>query len=524
MRTQATAVLLAIFVLAGFSATAELQNVVVGGQITVEGDYWGKTIETRNDLRWGAGSVARRPVGWGPGSGVFSWTAFDDTDSWSQITQRTRLHVKAGFTDNVSAFIELESVDTWGEDFRSNYVTGVDARGASVDDVEVYQAYVDLDELFGQPLRVRIGRQELSFGNGWLLGTNESAPIPFAWGLSYDALRLTYAVDAFSVDAFWAKLQESGPVEEDGDVDLYGIYGSYYPSDDIVLDAYWLLVRDGRAIQDTNLGFFGEWVEDWLGVDDYDVTNLHTVGIRAAGEWRQFDFDAEAAYQFGDAGQVGGIFIPIGYGDDDADFDSWGLDVELGYTFDTRWQPRVYGGYAYLQGEDNRDISFWDWLNPFYMPTASVSFNRLFSDRCYSQILDASDLSNLHIFTLGMEAAPTDKLWVGLVASYFLADEVFDAPAHLDLGYFLGQSWRIPLAPNWSFWTSNNDDEIGWEVGLDAAYAYSEDLEFGVGWYHFFTGGGAYDGSFISSNGLDFAGGRNDDDADYVYWYVEVGF
>ena len=524
MRSQTAVAILAILMLAGFPAMAELQNVVVGGQITIEGDHYSKLIESRNDPRWGAGTVPRRPVGWGPGADVSSWAAFDDTDSWSQVTQRTRLHVKADFTDNVSAFIELESVDTWGEDFRSDYITGVDARAATFDDIEIYQAYIDVNEVFGQPLRARIGRQELLLGNGWLLGTNDFAPVPFAWGLSFDALRLTYAAEKFSIDAFWAKLQESGPVEEDGDVDLYGVYGTYHLTDDILFDAYWLLVRDARAIQDSNLGYFGELVEDWFGLDDYDVTNLHTVGLRAAGAWRQLDFDAQFAYQFGDAGQVGAIFNPLGYGDDDADFAAWGLDATLGYTFDIRWQPRVHASYAYLQGEDNRDISFWDWVNPFYLPTASVSFNRLFSNRCYSLLLGASELSNVHIFALGVEATPTDKLWLGLTASYFLADDAFDAPAHLDLGHILGQPWRIPLAPNWSFWTCENDDELGWEVGFDATYAYTDDLEFGAGWYHFFTGDGAYDGSFVSSNGLDFLGGRHDDDADYIYWYVDLSF
>ena len=47
------------------------------------------------------------------------------------------------------AFIEIDSYDIWGEDFRSNYVTGVDARAASGDDVEMYQAYIEAEEMSG---------------------------------------------------------------------------------------------------------------------------------------------------------------------------------------------------------------------------------------------------------------------------------------------------------------------------------------------------------------------------------------
>ncbi len=118
-------------------AFAELQNVEIGGTIRIRGDYFSR----------------------------------DSLGDMSFIEQRTRLNVKADFTQEVSAFIELDSYDVWGEDFRSMYLTGSDLRGS--DNVDLYQAYIEARNLWDTPLTVRVGRQELALGNQWLVGLND---------------------------------------------------------------------------------------------------------------------------------------------------------------------------------------------------------------------------------------------------------------------------------------------------------------------------------------------------------------
>jgi hypothetical protein len=235
---------------------------------------------------------------------AYSWD--DSEDDLSIVEMRTRLHVKADFTDSVSAFIELDSYDYWGEDFRSNYITGIDGRAASGDDVEIFQAYIDARELWGTPLSLRVGRQELAFGSQWLIGPRDNSFL--FTGASFDAVRLTYALDELSIDAFASKLAERFGDFGDDDTDLYGIYASYTGFSNLVLDAYWLYLRDDVDIEDVRGGPLTELIERWWGVDDYDTTQLHTVGLRAAGRVGQFDFDAEAAYQFGKADMIGTTF------------------------------------------------------------------------------------------------------------------------------------------------------------------------------------------------------------------------
>lgn len=509
-------------------AFADLQNVQVGGSLVMLGEYY-RNINTPGDgLRWNGFDLFGRSIGT-DGGDIFSWFGGDTHgQAWKWMTQWTRLNVSADFTDNVRAFIEFDSCDTWGEDFRSNYLTGIDARAASVDDVEVYQSYIEINEAFGAPLRLRLGRQELSFGSEWLIGNNDYATAPL-YGLSFDGARFTYAAEPFTIDAWWTKLAERSPLEQDGDTDFAGIYASFAGIENITLDAYALWLRDASAVADTYLVPLGQWIEDLVDVDDYGRTNLYTVGLRGAGTLGAFDFEAEAAYQFGDAAHTGGLFVPLVYGDDGAEYGAWGVNAEAGYTFDMAWEPRVFAAYAFLQGEDNRDLSFGEWLeaqiNPFYQGKASTSFNRLFSDKYYSLALDAGDFSNMHVFRAGVSGSPTEKLELSIDAAYYMADESFDAPIHWDLGRFMDNyRWRLPLFPDLSFWTEENDDDLGWEVVLEANYQYTEDLYFAAGWSHIFPGDGLEDGNFIVGNGLEFLGGSDDEDTDYFYFETGISF
>lgn len=499
------------------AACAELQNVQVGGEMRMRYRYYRNTFTDQNpglpgfrrEIRIPNAFLPKRPIGPRGVSSIFDWD--DKGNDWQFFETAVLLNVKADFTNNVGAFIELYDFHVWGEDFRSNWITGADARAATNEDVEINQAYIDANEMFGMPLRLRIGRQALKFGRGWLV----SDMLTPTQRLSFDAIRLTYDVDAFTVDAFAAKLAENGVVEEDGDTDFYGIYGTYKAFKPLQVSAYWFWLRDAQSRNDTNFIWLVEWMEDLFGVDDYDVTNLHTVGLRLFGETSGFDYDLELAYQFGNADFYGPGLAPIGlrYGPTDAEFDNWAAELNAGYTFDMKWSPRVLVLACYFQGHDNRDISFWDWLNPFYKPEASVSFNRLFSDINHMPVVnDNGWLSNVAQAGIGFELQPTEKVRVHFHVAKDWIVEPFDFPVTLNLGKF-----RIPIAPALSFWTRQGSDDLGWEAALWIKYNYSEDLSFLLYYNRLFVGKGLTEGGFIQFNGTDFCGGTDDDDADYVF-------
>jgi len=500
---------LAFAALGAASASAELQSVEVGGELKVR---LRGNINYQNEF--GAPSrtlipayqVLGRPIG---ASGLGSRFRFDDEGADRFYGEMyTRLNVTSRFTDNVATFIEFESTNILGEEFRGNYLTGLDTAGAG-DDVNLIQAYIEADEFFGYPLRLRLGRQTMRLGNGWLVGDMHSSMS----ATFFDGARATWSQDNFEVDAWWFKLGEA--LAEDEDIDFYGLYGTYKGFESVQLSAYWMLVRDGRSLEETDLGFGGEWLEDVFGRDDYGTTMLHTVGTHISGGWNAFDFDWELAYQFGEADQVGIGFAPLvgGYGDDGAEFGNFGTDLELGYTFDTRFSPRPYIGAAWLEGEDNRDISFWEFLQPFNEAEASVSFNRLFAytSEKYSYILDAGQvLSNFQAIRLGVELKPTEKTELYFELEQFWADEPFRRPR--------------TILPFTSFWTEESDDNLGLLFQTGGRYWITEDLWIRFRWDHFFTGDGLADGNFSDRNGLMFFQGSDDDDADYIETMVGIKF
>lgn len=468
------------------AAQAELQNVELDGSIRIRGNYydWDDNIFINGG----------------------------EDQAW--VEQRTRLGAKADFTDDVSLYIEFDAYNNWGDAFRSNFISGLDfANGGNNDNVDLYQAYIEVNNAWGLPLRTRIGRQELEFGSEWLLGNNDTAR--FFPGLSFDGIRTTYATDMFSVDLLSFKLSETFNDFADGDVNLYGIYGSYLGLEDWQFDLYWLWLTEDEAVRNTgapvtNATLAALGVPGTLAKD----TDIHTIGLRGAGTFGAFDLEAEVAYQFGEIDRQD----PFWFGNNDLDYDAFAFNIEAGYTFDMAWTPRVYLGGAFFEGAD-QDRGFWDFL--FGNTNNDLSFNRLFSNWEYSEFIENTELSNAWVLRAGISAMPTEKISLLLAASYFETDESNDA------GGFLW--WRNP-----------QDDTLGWEIGLYGDYQYSEDLVFRAGYAHFFGDEDGLNGNNNSAlNGfaalvhntgrrggfLGLFGNRKDDaDYNYLFWEAELSF
>lgn len=527
MCTRKLCLLLVVLALLSISAYAELQNVEVGGSLFIRGNYITNTFTTFANgqpsaaTRWSSTYLQGRAVGGPFGPNVVSIFDWDNAGSdVSFVEQRTRLHVNADFTQHVSAFMEIDSYDIWGEDFRSqNYLTGADARANSSNDVEFFQSYIQADQLFGQPIRLRIGRQELALGSQWLVGPRDFAF--FKTGLSFDAVRVTYTHDMFSVDAFAAKLLDTMRSFGKGDIDFYGLYGSWTSIPDITIDAYYFLLRDDTPIsEDVAGGPVRDYLEHLARLDDYGSTLLSTLGARFVAKKWGFDLDAEGAYQFGPAPHAGKTFVAFNYGDDRANYNTFGIRIDAGYTVDIndKYKPHVFAGFRYYNGEDNRDVSFLDSLNPLRRPHSSLSFNRLFSNEINSGFMDLNnDLSNAWILRGGVEGPIIGRLGGRACLSYFQAVDPFFAPVVYNVF-----GLRIPSIFSWN--TKPNDSDMGWETDLFLEYHYSQDLTFEAGWAHLFPGNGLQQGSYSRWNGFLFTGGSAKNDADYLYLGSKLDF
>lgn len=371
--------------------------------------------------------------------------------------QRTSLGVTADFSDEVSAVIELDSYGAWGDETR-DVLNGSGASEGS-GDVSLYQSYIHLGSAFGTGFDVKIGRQEIMLGSEWLIGNKSTAS--FFNQLSYDGITGVYTADNYNITLLSVKLFEGDGgtfALTDADADMYGIYGSYTGREDMVIDGYVFYNRIGIPGNDDNFDLF-------------------TIGARAAGSYGAWDYEAELAYQTGDTGfdNLAG---------DDIDNEGLGGNLEVGYTFDTNLAPRVYLGVAYFEGGDDDG--------------ESTGFNRLYSDWEYSEFLSNANLNNAIVYRGGVSVEATEKIGVLLALAMFQLEE--DEAVFTAGGPFAG-------APG------NDEDDLGFEVGLYATYQYSEDVAMEVGYAHFFNG------DLIEDS---FAG--DDSDPDYFYAEISLAF
>src|SRR3989338_4417390 len=145
-------------------------------------------------------------------------------DSEDFLFSQTRLRFDADLTEGVSAVIRLLNEKEWGTEDSS---TG--------DDIDLDLAYVELKEFFYEPLTLIVGRQNLRYGNGLIVGdpdTNQiTASGDAAFGdlslrKSFDAIRAIMDFSPYTIDLVFAKIDENTTNIRD-DETLFGVNIAY---------------------------------------------------------------------------------------------------------------------------------------------------------------------------------------------------------------------------------------------------------------------------------------------------------
>lgn len=198
----------------------------------------------------------------------------------------------------------------------------------------LFQGFLDLRQVTGERLRMRAGRQELSYGEERLIGA-------FGWdnvGRSFDGFKLTVPRGRTSVDLFAARLALPDPVAplpQLGNPNFLGIYGRRQGMSWGDVEAY-ALGRSGTV--------GGPPGQSW------------TFGVRPVGRFgdtRRFDFSVEAAIQ---AGTTGGRRIAAS-----------AAHGAVGYTFPGSSRIRAAIEYNLATGgnpDDPRTVRTFDQLFP----------------------------------------------------------------------------------------------------------------------------------------------------------------
>ncbi len=253
----------------------------------------------------------------------------NDTDNFETFRLRTRIYTKATLTDNITGFVRLGN-QTYGENV---------GEGKNADDnVFVDNAYIDIKNFFDLPVDLRLGRQNLMYGSGFVLFDGESEAASTA--IFFDAVKLTWHLaDTARMDIIYAIDEENSRAENGGDdISLGGAYlTANCPSMGGQQEVYFLNRRDDGIKKDILMT--GARLSDRL-----------ECGL---------DYSAEAAYQWGDAYEdaTGKVL----------DHDAWGCKLEAGYSLPMgSLKLRPFVGYAVLSGDDDPNDDEFEGWDVFY--------------------------------------------------------------------------------------------------------------------------------------------------------------
>jgi len=379
-----------------------------------------------------------------------------DTDNPAQdfIYSGVRVYVTADLTDNIQAMVRLINE----RDFGNDYLREVE--GSLLLDL----GYIKVTDILTPGLTLTVGRQEIQFGNGLVVGSRYRAldyvgadlgtvAIDLGQQKAFDAIRADYEFPTVPVNltVFKAKIAE-----------VYGMGGiattlanGYISFINSYLSSYGITIPSITGLNDIDLyGLSLAYKGDMFTVEPYFVDakmahedlNLMTGGVRGTiNPMEAFAIDLEFAKQFGSADYIVGT---------DSDFKGWAGILGLTYKFDANMQPVVNFGYCYFSGWDGTGADIDAWVPVFPSNIASrvgsLAYLTLFSggEGWEFGLLP----TGLQVFNLGIGIQPTEKIGVGLNWYYLKADET----------------------------AAGIDDSLGNEIDLSISYAYTEDLSFGL--------------------------------------------
>jgi hypothetical protein len=266
--------------------------------------------------------------------------AFGDLADDSTFTS-ARLAATAKINETTSAFIQLQSIRTWGQPNRGTNTGGSTAgsgnASGTVNDgdasVGVHQAYFTLKNFLGAPLDAKIGRQEILL-DGWRLFGNT---IWTAGMQTHDAVSFSHKHDNMSLFLAYISAVENDRITD--------------PNDSTDRESYLAHVNVKGVLGGQFSGYLNWDSNNSAAAAQTRDNDIWTIGGRQAGKLAGFDYRGEYYYQFGNAnGQLDAAVT------DDADRSAYMFGLRVGKAFNNvSFKPSVTVWYDYLSGTNDDD-------------------------------------------------------------------------------------------------------------------------------------------------------------------------
>ena len=429
-------VVLALALIVGMTfgaAYAEVQNVKVSGDILASG-------------------VARNHFNLVNTGGQAVGGADKSILKQNFLMSQVRIRVDADLTDNVMTTVRLINERIWNGQMDS----GVNNTNQGTIDLDL--AYVTMKEFLYSPLTLTVGRQEIKFGNGLVIGnakvigTSSSIPADLTERKAFDAIRATLNYDPLVVDLVYAQIQQVNSVDRNT-VSLTGINAAYALNKKTDASVYY-----------------------WLKKDDFTNANassradeLSTVGaLISSSPIENLTASLEAAYQFGRNTAT----------TNQKRHNAWALQAMADYIFaKVKTTPKIGGSYTHLSGgttspQDSRNNG-WD---------------RMFYDQKLNNIVyTLLPFSNMNAFNLRGSMKPVDDVTVSLVYGYYNVAQKNSPAFTAPFTYDNGTAYLASTA-----YTRKN--HLGSALDGTITYDYTEDVQFGL------TGGCFIPGNALAEN------------------------
>jgi len=350
-----------------------------------------------------------------------------DTDNISTFRHKTSLFLNVKADENITGYIKLSN-QNYGESGASAKDFYEDNRSNKI---FVDNAYIDIHNLFHSNLDLKLGRQNLFYGSGFVIADGQSQMA--STSVYFDGARLRWNIsDAVTLDALYFKDQENTTNEAaEDDVTLTGVYFTSGKTPVIGgKQELYILNRNDENLK----------------------KDIFLYGARLSDKFKSgLDYSAEIGIQTGDFNAT-------------TDQDALGYKLDLGYTFNNvSIKPRFFIGYASLSGNDpnTADNESWDvfyggW--PQFGDLLAWKFvnigggNNISSyDPSYnsgSSYFGEAVFSNLHIATAGIGTKLFEKISVKASYSMLTIDET---AADDDFGDYYQVSVKYPYSKSLSF-------------------------------------------------------------------------
>jgi len=419
-----------------------------------------------------------------------------NSDANATIDGRVRLNALANIDDKTSAFIQMQSITSWGQSTVN--ATGGTRSPTAANDTDasfgVHQAYFVLKDFFTLPFDLKFGRQEIILDGHRLFGDT----LWTAGEMSHDAIRLTHSAGNHSFTYAYSRT-----------VNVDASEASNPTTDHDSNQGIHLAHMNFKGILGGQLSLHFSALLDNQSTDINDDNDTYTIGFRQAGAYRGISYRGEFYYQFGESESHGAGF----------DNEAYMFGLRAGKKFSGSLKPSLTLWFDYLSGTDQDDLNdnevatfdtIFDTGHKFY-GFMDYWLNVGAAGRTGSVLND--QLNGLGLIDValkgGISPAPNWKLGAHL-HFFWTAEDAYNNTSGI------GQTN--------TFQTKNiNDDDLGQELDITLVHNYNPSTNIVFGYSHFFADDLMEDINH-RFQGADSTSNTDGSDGDWAYIMLDMQF